>query len=182
MAGYYEYLLSSLPMLHFGAKPPVSFEVFQAACRGLVSDEESALLEAAGRRELSPFPFFAAGEEKGRCPLLRAWVSFERMLRNELAKVRAGRLHQDATGYLRGEEPAEPLLTHVAVNAMRQPDILEAERMLDARRWEWLEAQSLGHYFDADALMIYALKLLILERWHRVRQTDTDRLLGGMNL
>ena len=174
MAGYYAYLLSSLPMLHFGAKPPVSFEAFQAACRGLVSDEESVLLEAM--RQGAPL------DEAARSGSVKAWASFERMLGNELAKVRAARQHKDATKHLRGGASAEASLTYLAVNASRHPDILESERMLDAARWERLEAQGLGHYLDADAFMVYALKLLILERWQRVREADTDKALRELDL
>ncbi len=174
MAGYYAYLLSSLPMLHFGAKPPVSFEAFQAACRGLVSDEESALLEAM--RQGAPL------DEAVRPGAVKAWASFERMLGNELAKVRAGRQHKDATKYLRGDASAEAAITHLAVNASRHPDILESERMLDAARWERLEAWGLGHYLDAEALALYGLKLLILERWQRIEEADTQKALSGLDL
>jgi len=200
MAGYYAYLLSSLPMLHFGVKPPITFEAFQAVCRGLVSDEELGLLEALGKSSLSFFsamgksslsPFSEAGksslppfssDEAAWPGAVRAWVSFERMLRNELAKVRAARQHKEAGPYLRGDAGAEPAFTQLAVNASRHPDILESERMLDAARWQGLEAQCFGHYFDVDALMIYGLKLLILERWQRVRGADTQEALGGIDL
>ena len=77
---------------------------------------------------------------------------------------------------------AEVSITHLAVNASRHPDILESERMLDAARWERLDAQGLGHYLDADALMVYALKLLILERWQRVREADTNKALRELDL
>jgi len=194
MAGYYAYLLSSLPMLHFGAKPPITFEAFQAVCRGLVSDEELGLLEALGKSSLSFFsamgksslsPFSRPGafpDETAWPGAVRAWASFERMLRNELAKVRAARQHKEAGPYLRGDAGAEAAFTQLAVNASRHPDILESERMLDAARWQGLEAQCFGHYFDVDALMIYGLKLLILERWQRVRGADTEKALGAIDL
>jgi len=182
MGGYYAYLLASLPMLHFGAKPSLSFEAFQAACRGLVSDEESALLEKMRQG--------AAVEEGVQPGVLRAWTSFERILGNELAKVRAARQHKDAAKYLRGEAGAhlpgdagvQTSATHLAVNVSRHPDILESERMLDAARWERLETWGLGHYFDTEALVLYGLKLLILERWQRIREADAQKALDDLGL
>jgi len=174
MAGYHSYLLASLPMLHFGAKPPLSFEGFCGACRGLVSDEEYGLLEALPRGEV---PGAGAGSS-----LLKAWASFERALNNELAKARAGRQHKDPAKHVRGDADAEPAITHLAVNVTRQPDILEAERMLDAARWEQLEAWGLGHYLDTEALLLYGLKLLILERWQRIGQADTKKSLKELDL
>ncbi len=182
MAGYYAYLLASLPMLHFGVKSPLSFEAFQATCRGLVSEEESALLEKMRQG--------AAVEETARPAVLRAWASFERTLGNELAKVRAARQHKDAARYLRGDAQAylpgdagvQTSVTHLALAASRHPDILESERMLDAARWEWLETWSLGHYFDTEALVLYGLKLLILERWQRIREADARKALDALGL
>jgi hypothetical protein len=49
--------------------------------------------------------------------------------------------------------------------------------MLDEARWRMLEELCVGHYFDLDFLIIYALKLLILERWQRIRTADGGRLL-----
>lgn len=59
------------------------------------------------------------------------------------------------------------------MNAHRNPSILEAERMLDGERWCMLDELSLGHYFDIDFLIVYALKILILERWERIRTADS---------
>lgn len=169
MPGYYTYLISSLPMLHFGTSPPLSFEEFIQACAGQLSEDDVSLLRLTSLPEASIRHY--------RHPGLRKWYIFETSLRNELAKIRAGRKKTDPLKYVRAVEYAEPSIIHLALNASRNPSILEAERMLDEARWRMLEDLSVGHYFDIDFLLIYALKLLILERWEKIRAADRARLL-----
>ena len=38
----------------------------------------------------------------------------------------------------------------------------------------------MGHYFDIDFLITYALKLLILERWENMRALDKERALEDL--
>ena len=104
---------------------------------------------------------------------LHKWRIFDTALRNELVKIRAARLGRDQENYLRCDGYTEPAISRIAMNAHRNPSILEAERMLDEERWHLLDELSLGHYFDLDLLVIYAIKLLILERWQRIRAADS---------
>jgi len=60
---------------------------------------------------------------------------------------------------------------------LRNPSIFEAERALDLERWRLLDELSFGHYFDFDALLIYALKLKILERWLKIEIADKERII-----
>lgn len=160
MSGYYIYLISSLPMLHFGAKPPFSMESFFSVCAELISPED---LEAL-KNSLNDF---GAG----------GYHDFETALRNELVKIRAQRKHLDASKFLRRDGYADQWISHIAVGACRNPSVIDAEKMLDLDRWRFLDELSIGHYFDMESLMIYARKLSILERWERVRAADADELL-----
>jgi hypothetical protein len=99
------------------------------------------------------------------------------MLRDELVKLRAARLHADPGQYLRRGTFAEPPIAHLAVSAQRNPSLIESEKMLDQGRFKALEELGVGHYFDGDALILYALKLLILERWERIRRADKPSLI-----
>lgn len=159
MASFYTYLISSLPMLHFGAKPPFSFEKFLEICRDKIPDEEIVLLKITSHKK---------------------WHSFDTALRNELVKIRAQRKHIDPLKYIRGDSYTEPSIAHIAMNAYRNTSILEAEKMLEQARWQMLDELAVGHYFDLDVLIIYALKLLILERWERIRSSDKSQLLEGV--
>lgn len=160
MSGYYIYLISSLPMLQFGAKPPFSTEKFFSVCADLISPKD---LEAL-KNSLKDFGV-------GR------YHDFETALRNELVRIRAQRKHLDASVFLRRDGYADQWISHIAAGACRNPSVIDREKMLDLDRWRFLDELSIGHYFDIELLMIYARKLSILERWERVRVADADKLL-----
>lgn len=108
----------------------------------------------------------------GRQASLKKWFTFDTLLRNELVKVRASHKRIDPARYLRHDGYAGQEIMHLALGAHRNPSILEGERVLDQARWQVLEQLSFGHFFDLDFLIIYALKLLILERWERIRSHE----------
>jgi hypothetical protein len=170
MANYYIYLISSLPSLAFGSKPPISFAGFLKACEGLVPDGDVELIRSIGTPGSDP--------EEVKNETLKKWISFETMLRNELVMVRAARKKVDPAKYLRTDgHPESAYAAHIAINAYRKPSILDAEKALDLDRWLYLDDLAIGHYFDADILLIYACKLLILEKWDKVQSAETDKIL-----
>jgi len=163
MPGYYIYLISSLPTLHFGAKPPFSMEKLFSSCEGLISAEDMETLKDS-------IGDFGAG----------GYHDFENSLRNELVKIRAHRKHLEAAKFLRNDGYADQWITHIAATACRNPSVMDAEKTLDIDRWRFLDELSAGHYFDLELLMIYARKLAILERWERTRTADANKLLEGV--
>jgi hypothetical protein len=160
MPGYYVYLISSLPALQFGAKPPLSIEKFFSTCADLISPKDLAALKNSLEDE---------GED--------GYHDFEIALRNELVKIRAQRKHLDPSKFLRKDGYADQWISHIAMGACRSASAIDAEKMLDMERWRFLDELSIGHYFDIEILMIYARKLSILERWERIRTADADKLL-----
>ncbi|KPK97741.1 MAG: hypothetical protein AMJ95_07530 [Omnitrophica WOR_2 bacterium SM23_72] len=169
MSGYYIYFICSLPMLHFGAKPSMGVERFIQLASELLSQEDVRILKACTQKNIY--------EHKMEQPTLNKWLTFDTALRNELVKVRSSRKKTDPAKYLRQDGYTEPAISHLALNAYRSPSILEGERMLDMERWRFLEGLSLGHYFDLDFLIVYTLKLLMLERWEKIRTADKEQLL-----
>lgn len=164
MPVYYTYLISSLPALVFGAEPPFSFGDFLKICQPLISESDFNILKTSSRE----------GEYiyEGIPPTLQKWREFDTTLRNELVKIRASRKKIDPAKYLRRDGYAESSISHAALNAYRNPSLLEAEKALDLARWRALEELCVGHYFDIDFLLIYAHKLLILQRWQRINSAD----------
>lgn len=169
MPAYYTYLISSLPMLHFGMKPPFSFEKFIGICSRLIPEKDIEILNSIPRIEAGLYP--------GRQPTLIKWQGFEIALRNELVKIRAGYKRIDPLKFMRRDGYADFSLAHIAMNAHRSPSILEGEKILDQERWYFLEGLAFGHYFDLDALIVYALKLLMLERWEKINSADKEKIL-----
>ena len=167
-SGYYTYFLSSLPMLHFGMKPPFSYEQFLEKCDGIIEKGAIEIL-----REVKDV---SADTSHGQ-PTLKKWRSFEISLRNELVKIRAARKHQDPAGYLHENENEDVSAKRLAMNAYKSPSIIEAEKILDTQRWQALGELSVGHFFDIDSLIIYAFRLLILEKWYKIQQADKKELV-----
>lgn len=166
---YYTYLISSLPALCFGMRPPFSFEGLLGLCKELVLDKDIEVLQIAYNAGLESY--------QGTQQTLNKWYEFELTVRNELAKIRAGRKHLDPAKYLRRDGFVEPGISHIALAAFRNPNILEAERYLDQMRWQFLDGLLFGHYFDLDFLIVYSCKLKILERWEKINAVNKDKLL-----
>jgi len=176
MASYYTYLISSLPMLNFSIKMPFSFGVFFAKCQGLIAEADLEILRNACYQDIDFLNTTASGS-------LRKWVSFEVALRNELARVRARGKRIDPEKFIRLSDYPQFHISHLAMAAHRHSAyVLEAEKILDQERWNFLEQLSFGHYFDFDFLLIYALKLKILERWDKAGNADKERLIEAVFL
>jgi hypothetical protein len=172
MPAYYTYLISSLPVLIFSAKPPFSLEDFFVKCRDLIPEKESEILSNLDKQEA----YVLTGKN---IDSLKRWGDFEVTLRNELVRVRASRKKIDPVKFLRFPDSPQAQISQVAMNAYRSVSILEAEKILDQARWDFLEALSFGHYFDFDYLLIYGLKLKILVRWENIQRADGEYLLNA---
>jgi len=108
----------------------------------------------------------------------KKWATFDVMLKNEIVAIRAARKKVDPAKFLHQDgHPASYRAGHIAINAYRAASPIETEKMMDAERWRELDDMSFGHYFDADALAIYALKLAILEKWEKIKTADKTALL-----
>lgn len=169
MAKFYTFLISSLPALNFGMKPPFLYERFLEICRPLISQQDFQLLDS--------LPVTVDEYRKGlKHPMVEKWLSFDTALRNELVKIIARNKKIDEYKYLRGETYIDTAISHIAMSATKNASIIEAEKMLDEARWQALDELCFGHYFDIDYLILYAYKLKILERWEKIYTEDKERL------
>ncbi|MDP3732417.1 MAG: DUF2764 family protein [Candidatus Omnitrophota bacterium] len=182
MPTYYTYLISSLPMLHFGMKPPFSFERFLKNCRGFITEEDLLLLmnlPLTIDEYSKPATMMVRGESV-RHPTIERWLAFDTALRNELVKIRAHSKKIEPVKYMRGESPIDQAISHTAMSSHRSTSILEAEKLLDEARWQALDDLGFGHYFDTGFLILYAYKLKVLERWEKMHTQDKDGLLEAL--
>jgi hypothetical protein len=170
MADFYPYLIASLPMLHFGTKPPFSFERFLEICRPLVPEKDFQLLRTLPQ----PEQYLEKGK---RHRIIQKWVEFDGALRNELVRIRAIKKHIEPATYLRPEGYSASSLSPAILAANINTTIPDAEKILDETRWKALEELATGHYFDLAFLITYAYKLLILQRWENIRSADGTILL-----
>ena len=169
MPNFYFYFIPSLPTLHFQSKPALSLKNFLARAMEFIPEEDFLVL--------SRLPSVADYPKEGGLKLIREWVSFDTALHNELAKIRAGKRHLEADRYLRPDGYVSAALMQTAATICRQPSINEQERMLAKLRWEYLDELAAGHFFDLEYLIVYAYKLMILERWEKINSADKEALL-----
>lgn len=168
MPAYYHYLISSLPILQFNLKPALKTDRFIRVCSGLIPGKELGILKAVVEGKDLP---------QDMPSVLRRWFAFDTALRNALVKLRAGRKRKDPAGYIRKTDYWGLSVGHSAMSAYKNTSLAESEKILDSERWRFLDELSRGHYFDFDFLVVYALKLLILERWDKVEGADKEKLL-----
>jgi hypothetical protein len=162
----YYYLVATLPMLFYESERSPSREEFLELCRTQVSQADFRVLAEAG--------LLVRGEQASGCAVLDKWRSWESGLRNELVKLRARRKGIEPAGHL--VEAEEQLgLPEIARQALSETSPLAAEEVLNRARWEYLDQLETGHYFDLARLVLYALRLQLLER----RRLLTDRERGG---
>lgn len=170
MKNSYYYLVASLPMLHFGMKPPFSYSDFLEACSlGLNQDDMDILANLSTLRESG-----------SRSALLKKQEGFNRRLRNELVRTRAAKKGKDPNKYLRGDSGVDPFIAPLAHWAVNQDSPREAELYLDRVRWEKIEELKAGHYFDTEYLAAYGIQLQILERWDRINSGNGMKVLEGL--
>jgi hypothetical protein len=151
----YYYVVASLPLLAYDMEKPYPVDAFVALCGEHLSDRDRRLLAEASLN-------WQADRTAGTA-VLADWWRFDRSLRNELVKLRAARRGEDAERHLQGE--TELLAAQeTARNAFSQESPLQAEELLNRAGWSRLDELELGHYFDLEKLIVYYLRLQILER------------------
>jgi hypothetical protein len=156
----YYYLVASLPMLFFEAAPPFSSHAWLESCREQLTKDDYALLSRVSLDALGPQP--------GDSAAWRIFSSWETSLRNELARHRAQRLGRDPEPFLR-DAPFFAGLPAVVKQALGAGTPKAVEIALDRERWSYLEELETGTQFDLDRLIVYRLKLQLLERKERFR-------------
>jgi len=149
----YYYTLATLPFLQYEDKAPFSMEEFFAACRENIPAEDLELLE---RVRLEP------ADPMGH-PFLAEWYGWERALRNELVKLRAGKLGLEVNEYLRSGDYYIGVFD-IAREAFSQDSPLDGEAVLNRARWGKIEEMEVGHFFELANLIAFALKLQLLLR------------------
>ncbi|MDP2653627.1 MAG: DUF2764 family protein [Candidatus Omnitrophota bacterium] len=170
MSRAYYYVVASLPMLEFGARPPLTGEAFLAECRRLTDPRDFDLIQKAYRDD----PAASSTENT----FWQDWAAFSRELRNQLVVARARNLGKDAAPYLK-ETSARDMVVNLVGEALKAPDPWTAEKILDRGRWLRLDELSQGHHFDLEMLIAYAVRLRILERHQAVASSRGAEIYEG---
>ena len=150
MAKYY-YLISSLPMLSMDTKPSISYQEFLSLCKEQLSSSDY--------NELTKAVF--SSTEKAHHPLMKRWERYIDDVLSILKEERGRKLgwHQDVKSSV--NNPALRERIHRACYSMNP---LEGEKELLSIYFDFLNTSATSDPFDIEVLMVYALKIQIIER------------------
>ena len=149
MAEYY-YFAASLPMLRTDKDIPISYPEFMEKAADQLSKRDYENLT---------FAFFDHKDDKATLPIVKEWQDFAYRLDNALSSVRAE--HLGFSGYSRNVDKS---FESIARDIVENKDPLEGEKAVLSLYFDFLTSRENGSPFSSEALMIYALKLQILER------------------
>ena len=154
MSQYY-FTVAALPYLDFESAPSITHDDFLSFCESSLDPHDYDLLISAQLDGSLP------GDVSH--PVLRAWSNFEQSLRNELVKLRAPQLETEGEKFLKLfiDNTTTPL---IARNSMKQENPEKGEEYLNKERWNFLNELEAGHDFDIGKLIVYSLRLQLLER------------------
>lgn len=141
----YYYLISQLPTLYFDKPTFMTIESFLKEARKWLSRQDFKIL--------SKIKFTDTELDKKGSRLWKEYRTFEYRFRHEIARWRK------AQGEERGYRPAT-----FPANMLKEGNPLEIEKRLLFHRWELIEEKEKIHHFDLGYLILYYMKLQILQR------------------
>jgi hypothetical protein len=152
---HYYYLVASFPLLFYDTERITSHQEFLDLCRQHLIPRHYQLLRHASTSDLGP--------TSPSCRILDLWRKWETALRNELVTLRGKKKGVETEAYL-VDSPGIITAQQLAGEAFGQESPLQAEELLNRARWSYLDELEVGHYFDIEKILVYALRLQILER------------------
>jgi len=155
----YIYFAAQLPLLVFDKEPALTINDFLEEGRKWLSDADYALLSAVSINSTEP-----TGNDPAA---LREFKLYEKMLRDELVLYRQS---------LKTRQEHKPRL--FAPATLKEGNPLDVEKKILQLRWHLLSELEFGHYSDIEFLVLYYLKLQILQRLQRFdREKGKEKFL-----
>jgi len=172
MSHSYYYFISTLPVLDFKAQAPISLEQFLEDAKRLLNEVDYAdILAAVDERTEA---------DSVSSSLLKEWKQFMQSCCNEGVFVRCAAENKNPMDYLRGERRAEGCIIEAYAQAAQSPDPLSAEKILDQMKWQCVHEMGKGHFFDMEFLIVYAIKLKMLERYKEISSPKGGELFSQL--
>lgn len=132
---------------------------------------------------------------------LKSWFALEQDVASVLAAITAQKYGLDASKYLVGDKPLYDILRSgewSQVSYMNEAELVNKvrkiseeehlairERRLDAMKWDLLDDVTFADIFSINAMMVYLLKLQILERWASLDKVHGEQkfrsIVHGLN-
>ncbi|MBO5923800.1 MAG: hypothetical protein J6Q81_04725 [Lentisphaeria bacterium] len=174
MAKEFTYFAGTLPTQFFGEKSPMSIAEFDEDSARLLDAETAALL-----KKVTLYTEDTAGFPE----TVKKFYDWENALRNTLLDLRK-KVRSDAGDFKRNNPDFYSEIASGAAQAFNNPDLLEAEKILDRMRWNAMDNISVGHYTDFTVLAFYRIKLAINSKY-QLRTAENgnaalENILRGM--
>lgn len=158
MARKYYYLVASLPPLALGEPLPFTPEEWARGCATMMEPEDFEELRRALDGRI----------HEGTSAFARAYTQLETQLRNAVAVERAKRRGVEPRRYLREHAGFSVGVEEAVEDAYEQKDPLAREEALDRCRWQMAEELAREDAFGLSALLAFAVKLRLAQRWARL--------------
>lgn len=153
------YLISSLPSLSFGQVPPITMEEFNRDAQNQLSVKHFNQLESVDL-------YSSAGSE--RTPGLKSIGEMLSDLKKDISEIRTANTQKRAPGLDR--------LPKAIVNA----NPLEREKLIMKWQWEELDNIEAGETFTFTEVMVYKLRLQILNRLNSFDKERGKQILASV--
>jgi hypothetical protein len=151
----YYFLISSLPRLALGEAPPwTSADLLDSLAYHLPASDVDRIRALDATPPVEPF-----------CPAARRWNEIEIFLRNYVVRNRRDTDRRRAEEWTREAPDVFPGLEPQIDEALNAPNPLEREQTLDRIRWQALEEARFARPFAVDAVAVYRLRLILVEKW-----------------
>jgi len=161
--------ISALPYLTYDGEAAPEIDEFLDACRTTLKPEDWDLVSSI---ELG------SDEHDSDNPTYAAWLKWERSLRSELARLRAQKRSVDSAPFVK-EAAHSQVVLDTARSAFAETAPEHAEEILLRAMWRCLDDLEVGHHFDVDKLIVYFLKLRILDLKRRRNKEDGLRMFSA---
>ncbi len=171
----YYFEIAYLPHLTYDAEAFMTLDSFRELCRERCTKHHFSIIENTN--------IFNYEEEKPSCESHKKWIEREVYLRNTLVNLRAAKKGIDPVEYIKDTPEYEDIMDiqNITQEAFGQDSPLEAEDILNQARWDFLDEIEKYHYFDIEKMVIYYLKLQILNRKntfdHDIGKANFEKLL-----
>jgi len=153
------YLMCSLPSLKFGQVPPISMDEF--------TEESKSQLSEKHFKKLEPVDIYQATDSEGKVSLKSIAVMLDEM-KEDMAELRAAKAQR--------RTPSLAQLPLAVVHA----NPLEREKLI--MRWQWEELDTIvsGESFTLTEVMVYKLRLQILNRLNSFNKERGSQVLASV--
>jgi hypothetical protein len=161
----YYYLVASLPMLSLGRESQLDSAAFRVLCaEHLTARDQTVLVD-----------LMTTGGTGTADPFACAWRERETRFRNAIVQARAVRRGLDPAAQLRPETGFDTYTLKAVEEAFARTSPADREMDLDRFRWRVLEELTGMDAFALPAVLAYALKLRLVERWSRMDVAEGRR-------